>query len=328
MNDIKAARKELNGILALFALCKLFFVLVGRFFSKFLYGILVRFYGENALEAYNAFLSYDTVSGLFLEITISLLVLFVPICFYFACSRKSFSERISTERPELLQIGYGVGVTVIVGNISANLGYVLLQFLFTLFGLEDKYHAMLEADTTYPKNFWLVPVFAVVLAVLPAFLEEILMRGIGLSGTKKFGTWFALLFSGFFFSFMHNTWLQLPFAFVLGIVLAYFTLRFNTIWIAVISHFIFNFNSVIQSLILQNGGQYAEVYVVIWGLLFTSLMLGLAIAGAIVYGIRKPPIPKSAFTGWQRIKILLSSPFLYIFIALSVYQLLYLLTIY
>ncbi|MBO5247886.1 MAG: CPBP family intramembrane metalloprotease [Clostridia bacterium] len=187
---------------------------------------------------------------------------------------------------------------------------------------------MLESETAYPSNIWLVPLFVLIFAILPAFLEEILMRGIGVSATKRLGTLFTLFFSGFFFAFMHGTWIQIPFAFAVGLVLTYFTLRFNTIWIAVISHFIFNFNSVVQCLILQNGGEFADLCVIIWSALFSTLMIGLMVAGLIIYGVKRPNLPKSDLRMAQKMKILFSSPFLYVFILLEVYQLIYLLTIY
>lgn len=328
MKNMKAARREINGILAFFVLCKGLLVLSGHYLGNFLFTLLQWIFGDAAEQVYSEFASYGTLSGLFLEISVFVLCLFVPICFYFFFSGKKYTQTIPQNKPEFLQICFGVGSTVVVGSVAANLGDSLMLILFSIFGMEDKYYAMLQNDTAYPSNFWLIPIFVLVLSILPAFFEEIALRGIALSVTKKFGILFSLFFSGFFFAFLHSTWVQIPFAFVLGIVLAYFTLRFNTIWIAVISHFIFNFNSVVQCLILQNAGNFATVLNVIWSVLFFTFMLGLMIAGIIVYGIKRPDVPKSVYTGGETFKILLSSPFFYVFMALEAYQLIYLLTVY
>ncbi len=328
MKDLKSARKEINGLLAFFVLCKALLVLSNRFLGTGLFWVLTQIFDDGATQAYLEFASYGTLSGLLLEISVFVLCLFVPICLYFFISGKKYTQTIPSERPEFLQICFGVGATVLIGNLAASMGDAILSILFSIFGMEDKYYAMLQSDVAYPTNFWLIPLFVLMLAILPALFEEISMRGIGVSVTKKFGILFTLFFSGFFFAFMHSSWTQLPYAFVIGIVLAYFTLRFKTIWIAVISHFIFNFNSAVQCLILQNAGTYADILSIIWGLLFTSLMAGLMVAGIIVYGIKRPDIPKSEYTGAEKMKILFSSPFLYIFLLLEAYQLIYLLIIY
>lgn len=328
MKNLKSARKEMNGLLAFFVACKALLVLTNRFLGTGLYWVLTQVFGDGAPRAYLEFASYGTLSGLLLEISVFIFCLFVPICLYFFFSGKKYTKTIPSEKPEFLQICFGVGATVLIGNISASVGNAVLSILFSIFGMEDKYYAMLQSDISYPSNFWLIPLFVLMLAVLPAFFEEISMRGIGISVTKKFGILFTLFFSGFFFAFMHNSWTQLPYAFVIGIVLAYFTLRFKTIWIAVLSHFFFNFNSVIQCLILQNAERYGDILSIIWGLLFTSLMAGLMIAGIIVYGVKRPDVPKSEYSAAEKIKILFSSPFLYVFLLLEAYQLIYLLMIY
>ena len=328
MKEYKIARKEVNGLLAFFTICKALLVLTGSCLGIILSVVLTSVYGDGAPQAYLEFGSYGTLSGLLLEICVFVLCLFVPISLYFFFSGKKYTQTVPMGKPELLQICFGVGTTVIIGNFAASIGDTVLAILFSIFGMEEKYYAMLQNDTTYPSNFWLIPLFVLVLAILPAFFEEIAMRGIGVSVTRKFGVLFTLLFSGFFFAFMHSSWIQIPYAFVIGIVLSYFTLRFNTIWIAIVSHFIFNFNSVVQCLILQNAGVYADILNTIWAFLFMSLMAGLMIAGIIIYGIKRPDIPKSEYSWGETMKILFSSPFLYIFIVLEICQLIYLLMIY
>lgn len=328
MKNLKMARKELNGLLAFFVICKALLVLSGSCLGIVLSKILTYVFGDGAPQAYLEFGSYGTLSGLLLEICVFVLCLFVPICLYFFFSGKKYTQTIPMKKPEFLQVCFGVGTTVIVGNFAASIGDTILAILFSIFGMEEKYYAMLQSDTAYPSNFWLIPLFVLVLAILPAFLEEISMRGIGVSVTRKFGILFTLLFSGFFFAFMHSSWIQIPYAFVIGIVLSYFTLRFNTIWIAILSHFIFNFNSVVQCLILQNAGVYADILVILWAFLFMSLMAGLMIAGLIIYGIKRPDVSKSEYSWGESMKILFSSPFLYIFLLLEIFQLIFLLMIY
>ena len=327
MNHFKVARKELNGVLFFFCLCKALLLLFNMYLSGTLYAILKYFYGEAAYPFYLKFASYGTLPGLLLQIVVYIICIFVPICLYFFFSGKKYSEIIPARRPEVLQICFGVGTTVIVGSVAANIGHTLLSMLFSLFEMQDKYDAMLQVDTSYPTNLWLVPLFIIMIAVLPGFLEEIAMRGIGLNISKKFGFVFAILFNGFFFSLLHSTWTQIPATFAVGIVLAYFTMRFKTIWIAVISHFALNFNSAVQSLILQNAGTNGNLWILLWSVVFNLTMIGFMVAGLIVYGI-KFQAPKSEFRAGLKFKALLASPFLYIFLALEFIQLTFLLSIY
>ncbi len=328
MNRFKIAQKELNGVLFFFCLCKGLLLLTNLFLGDFLYTILHGLFGDTASRLYVQFASYGTLPGLLLEIVIFTICLFLPICLYFFFSGKKYTQIVPMQKPELLQICFGVGTTVVLGNLAATLGDTLLSIFFSILGMEDKYYAMLQSDIDYPENFWLVPLFAIMLAVMPAVFEEISMRGIALNVTKKFGIAFSLLFNGFFFTFLHSSWTQLPYAFVIGIVLAYFTMRFNTIWIAVISHFAFNFSSVIQCLILQNSGQHADFWNVLFSSVFTTTMIGFMVAGLIVYGVKSPNVPKSEFTSGQKFKALVTSPFFYVFISLEAIQLLFLLLIY
>ena len=328
MKDRRAAQKELNGVVGLLTLCKFLLVTVGITLSSVLYFVLTKLYGENAWQAYREFASYDTFSGVFLDITVSLVCLLIPICLYFFLSGKSFRETIPQDRPEWLQVGYGVGTTVVLGYGAAVIGQFLLSVIFMIFGAEEKLNAMLSAETIYPTHLILVPLFALFLAIMPAFLEEFAMRGIVLSATKKFGSLFSMLFNGFFFAFLHNSWTQPFFAFIIGMVLTYFTLRFKTIWIAVISHFIFNFNSVVMSLLQQNGGAYGMLFTALWLCMILVTMLGFIIAGIIIYRVKKPDLPKSEYTAKEKWGMIFRCPYVYIFVLLTIVQLVYLLLIY
>ena len=327
MTRFKIARKELNGVLFFFCLCKALLLFFNLYLGKILSVILTAVYGESAYDSYLKFASYGTLSGLLLEIAVFTICLFLPICLYFFFSGKKYTEIIPARKPEILQICFGVGTSFVIGNISSNIGHALLSVLFSIFGMKHKYDAMLQSTVDYPENIWLVPLLCIMLAVLPGLWEEIAMRGIGQNATKKFGFTFSLLFSGFFFALLHSSWTQIPQAFVFGIVLAYFTIRFKTVWIAVISHFAFNFNSVIQCLIMQNAGRFGDFWLLLWSVLFSLTMIGFMVAGLIVYGI-KFPVERSEFKAGQKIKALISSPFLYIFLALESIQLIFLLTIY
>lgn len=90
--------------------------------------------------------------------------------------------------------------------------------------------------------------------IFPALLEEFMMRGVVLGILKKFGDGFAIIASSLVFSLMHASLSQFAFAFLVGLLLGYITVKSKSIWPAVIIHAINNFISVVFSFI----GEYCS----------------------------------------------------------------------
>lgn len=84
-------------------------------------------------------------------------------------------------------------------------------------------------------------------SVFPALLEEFMMRGALLGVLRKFGDGFAIIASSIAFAFMHASLIQFAFAFLVGIVLGYVTVKAKSIWPAVLIHAANNFISIIFS---------------------------------------------------------------------------------
>ena len=77
-----------------------------------------------------------------------------------------------------------------------------------------------------------------VLAVTPAFCEELLFRGyVQRQAERALGVATAILFSGFFFGLYHLRLTQLLPLVLLGVYLAYITWRTGSLWPAVVVHF-------------------------------------------------------------------------------------------
>lgn len=82
-------------------------------------------------------------------------------------------------------------------------------------------------------------------AIVPALVEEFACRGIVLGSLRKFGDGFAVVCSAVVFGIMHGNFQQIPFAFLVGLVLGFIAVKTDTIWIAVAVHFFNNFISVV-----------------------------------------------------------------------------------
>ena len=70
-------------------------------------------------------------------------------------------------------------------------------------------------------------------------VEEIIFRGAVLRGLEKHGQRFAILVSALLFGLFHGNIIQSPYAFVVGLVLGYVTVKYNIVW-AMVLHMINN----------------------------------------------------------------------------------------
>lgn len=84
-------------------------------------------------------------------------------------------------------------------------------------------------------------------AIIPAFVEELLFRGLILSQIKPYSELGAILISAILFGLMHQTTFQFFYTTVLGVILAVVRIKTGSIWACVLLHFFNNFISVIQS---------------------------------------------------------------------------------
>ncbi len=76
--------------------------------------------------------------------------------------------------------------------------------------------------------------------VFPAFFEEFLFRGIVLGQLRRFGEGFAIFTSALLFGMFHGNLQQIPFAFLVGLVLGYLLVRTNNLWLTAGVHFLNN----------------------------------------------------------------------------------------
>ena len=98
------------------------------------------------------------------------------------------------------------------------------------------------------------------LVILPPLLEEILMRKLVLGSVLPFGKSGAVIFSSLIFALFHMNLMQIPFAFLCGLVFGYFTVKTGSLFFAVLLHFLKNLSSFILSLrdtfhLLQLGAE-------------------------------------------------------------------------
>ena len=186
--------------------------------------------------------------------------------------------RVRRERPRAIGYRkthwkyYPIAVALIFGTLFS-LGWLndWIVSLFSAIGYEPP-------QSTIPSlsGGGIVGAF-IVIAILPALLEESIFRGILLEGMKGFGTVAACLLGGFLFSVFHQSPAQTVYQFICGVVFTLLALRADSILPSVAGHFVNNALILLDArfgwLARVQGGGAVALYV----------SSALCLVGAVVY---------------------------------------------
>lgn len=145
----------------------------------------------------------------------------------------------------------------VVGGLIMSAGL----FLFVLLACDAlAYFAPHLGEENSPMRDFLVRgnglVAVIAVAVLPAVCEEILFRGLILSGlSASTGKWPAIILCGCLFGFLHMQPLQIPFTAIVGVGLAYAAFETGSIVVPVVMHCAHN---LLLLVIVRNVGAAAS----------------------------------------------------------------------
>ena len=149
-------------------------------------------------------------------------------------------------------------------------------------------------------------------SILGPISEELLCRGLVLRVMRPHGKQAAIFVSAALFGLYHGNAIQIPFAFLVGLVLGYVTVEYSIIW-AMILHIINNF--VLSDL----AGRLSEVYPLGTEILFWSILGGSALATVVLLIVRRKDVVayfrenKMTAVNWRGV---LSSPVLWVFVGI------------
>jgi sodium transport system permease protein len=166
------------------------------------------------------------------------LFLFVPAVLFVSLGRFDAVRTLSLTRPRASQLLGGVvliaGALPVVWLVGWLQSFVLPIPWELLEGLED-----LMTAQTLDRFLWLV----LILAVTPAFCEEIVFRGVLLGATRSMDPWRMILLNGLVFGAFHLSFQTvvrfLPTA-MLGALIAWAVWRTGSIWVGTLMHFVNN----------------------------------------------------------------------------------------
>ncbi len=112
-------------------------------------------------------------------------------------------------------------------------------------------------------------------AVMPAFMEEFVYRGVVLGMLRRFGNGVAVVGSSLLFGLMHGNIVQIPFAFIVGLVLAYLVTKTGSIWVGVALHFANNAYACLMEVLsyqLSDGAYMLCYYLVVLAIILLGIV--------------------------------------------------------
>ncbi len=180
--------------------------------------------------------TYET--AMLLDMAIYVLFLAVPsvtVALCFGYRHNPFPSKRVSGRVWLTVLPGGLALAVLANLVT---GWLLSWM--TALGIPEPQ----LPDTVLPTASGLL-LSVLATAVLPALIEELIFRGYILQMLRRHGDGIAIVFSAALFGFFHGNIRQIPFAFILGLVLGYAVVQTDSIWPAVALHFGNNLMSVL-----------------------------------------------------------------------------------
>lgn len=226
--------------------------------------VLIAIYGMNeAAQMINS-----PLIQVVLQLVLSVLMFVPPFYFMARISRFRISDLMVHRRipadDMLWFISFGMmasmGANIVVGFIA--------EFIDSL-GFNQSYTSLEMPETIGGCVLW-----AVTMSVIPAFVEEFALRVVVLGTLRRFGDTFAIIVSAALFGLMHGNIVQIPFAFILGLIFAYITVVTGSVIPAMLIHFINNFYSCVSEIVNKFGSQTAQV-AVNFGLFALFILMGI-----------------------------------------------------
>lgn len=189
----------------------------------------------------------------FTIIGVSFLAVFVPFAVMALINKKRYAHPIIPNKPIkfckcFMWIAFGM-LCCICANISVS---YLITMLESLFDVKFTQGEMLEPNS--PLSCVMITIST---AIIPAICEEFAMRCCSLQLLRKYGSGFAVFAVSIVFGLLHGNVIQFLFAFIVGLVLGFVTVKTNSIVPAVCIHALSNGISVVNSVVNYAAGEKA-----------------------------------------------------------------------
>lgn len=129
-------------------------------------------------------------------------------------------------------------------------------------------------DFTFPSSTSMQAIYILYICILGPVLEEIIFRGIVLKSMKKYGEFTAIIFTSIIFAMFHLNLVQFMTPLLLGILLAFVTVKTDSIVPAIVIHM---FNNTVATVITCIGGYNQILSSIISTIIIMGGVIGLII---------------------------------------------------
>lgn len=204
------------------------------------------------------------VQNTYLIVLISNLLTFLAYWLIFSIRKLKIFAIFHSSRLKLKD-----GLVLMVGGLALNFLTMSFFELTSINNLFQEYDKLMEM-VIGGNNFWGV---LISVGIFGPICEEIFFRGIIFKEMKgKMPIAVAVIIQAGLFGLVHGNLLQGAYAFILGLILAWVYLRFNSIWAPILVHITYNTTSVLGSRIISDLflQQYIVIITII-SLVFTAL---------------------------------------------------------
>ena len=251
-----------------------------------------------------------------LQITLSSMMFTLPFLIAAKCVHYKISAICSFSAPErknfwpLVAIGIG----------ACGMGDVLTTLFasaVSVFGIEPA-----GSSLEFGGGFFGILLSVIGVALLPPLVEEFAMRGVVMGVFRRFGDGFAIIVSALLFGFMHGNLVQIPFAFVAGLGLAFVAVKSGSVWTAVLVHLINNATAVLHEYLFA---PLSETTAQLLYILTMVVYIVIGIVGVVAAERRDPGLfvfekRETVSTFKQKIGWFFSAPFIIVALIITVLE--------
>ncbi len=246
--------------------------------------IVVLFAVLRMISAFGVFENAGDYVDILLNIVIQILILFCISIFIFSFLTKNRIKdtfkfygykKISLKA---ILISVGIGIIVYFLNIFVA---TFFNVLLALFG----YNSVSSSTTISSYPFWLFLINIFITAVLPGICEETAHRGMLLKGLSGHGQTRALIISSLLFGFMHMNIEQFFYATLIGLLVGYIAIICDSIYPAIIVHFMNNAISVFAGYSSFNNLGFEKIIGAFNTVIQTNFILGFLIIIMFIIGL-------------------------------------------
>ncbi len=206
--------------------------------------------------------SANTTTKYVIAITVSLAVYLIPSAVYIFTKPQGFIKKMSPKRLKMSHIPIIASATLLV-IFSASL-YTVITYNFSA-STQNTYQ-------TFSEN----PIISILLlTILPAFLEELLFRGIVLTEYSVYGKFTAVLFSSVCFAIFHQSLIGFIYYFAAGMVIGFTAITTGSLFASFAVHFLSNlFFTFGERYVINLISNYSEsAFVITVALILTLIAL-------------------------------------------------------